>query len=62
MDFQLFINPISWGFSYSMLSICYEVVNMYTLIKSGVWQYPTGIKGALFSLKKPNQRAKGSVF
>lgn len=49
VDFQLFINPISYFFfSYSMLSICYEVVNMYTLIKSGIWQYPTGIKGLVF--------------
>lgn len=44
-----------------MLSICYAVVNMYTLIKSGVWQYPTSIKGALFSFRIPNQEAKGSL-
>lgn len=35
---------------------------MYTLIKSGVWQYPTSIKGALFSFRIPNQEAKWSVF
>lgn len=51
-----FIYLISCFFSCSMLSICYAVVNMYTLIKSGVWQYPTNIKGALFSFKIRKQK------